>query len=264
MSQDAGGDGGSHHDTVRSSFEQQAEEFSRSPVMTDAAALARLVAWTAARPGDRVLDVACGPGLVAAALSPGARAIVGIDLTPAMIARGRAVAAEQGARNVSFVIGDVARLPFSDGAFGRVVSRRAFHHFPDPAAVLREMSRVCARGGAVIIEDQAAQPEARDAEAMTRIDILRDPSHTLALAPDAWPDLFPACGLRLERLEVAPREMDFDEWITRAHPPPGDAARARALMEAAADGTMPGPRAWRDGEALRFEIDLQIVLGVKT
>ncbi len=253
----------SHHDAVRDAFAKQAEEFSRSPVMTDRASLARMVAWAAPGPGDRVLDVACGPGLVAAAFSPRARAVVGIDLTPAMLQRGRAVADEQGARNVSFALGDVARLPFPDGAFERVVSRRAFHHFPDPEAVLREISRVCASGGAVVIEDQAAQANPATAATMTRIDKLRDPSHTLALAPEIWIDLFPACGLRFERVEVMPREMDFDEWITRAHPEAGDEARARALFESVAAGEIPGPPAWRAGEALHFELPLQIVRGAK-
>ncbi|MFQ5457853.1 MAG: class I SAM-dependent methyltransferase, partial [Myxococcota bacterium] len=144
-----------HKDAVRAAFGKQAEEFSRSPVMTDAAVMERMVNWMALSGDERVLDVACGPGLVAAALAPRARSVTGIDITPAMIARGREVAAEKGARNVRFILGDVAHLPFAGAAFERVVSRRSFHHFPDHAAVLSEMARVCAPGGGVVIEDQA-------------------------------------------------------------------------------------------------------------
>jgi ubiquinone/menaquinone biosynthesis C-methylase UbiE len=88
-----------------------------------------------------VLDVACGPGLVVAAFARVARHATGIDVTPAMLARAREVCA--GLDNVTLEQGDVTRLPYGDGAFSIVVSRFAFHHFPDPRAVLAEMRRVC-------------------------------------------------------------------------------------------------------------------------
>src|SRR5437867_1131782 len=152
--------GEKHRNAVRASFDKQAVEFSASPVMTDAGALARLVAWAGVTGGERVLDVACGPGLVAAAFAPHVASVIGVDLTPAMLARGAAIVGERGMRNVAFVLADVERLPFPDQCFERVVSRRAFHHFPDPAPVLSEMARVCAAGGAIVIEGQAPPADA--------------------------------------------------------------------------------------------------------
>ena len=75
--------------------------------------------------------------------------------------------------------------------------------------------------------------------------------------------VFVACGLQFERIDMAPREMDFDEWMNRAHPAPADAARARGILEAVARGERSGPRAWRAGKALRFVFDFQIVRGTK-
>ena len=199
--------GEKHRATVRASFDKQAVEFSESPVMTDAAALARLVAWAGVAGSERVLDVACGPGLVAAAFTPHAASVVGVDLTPAMLARGRAIVGERGIRNVAFVMADVERLPFPDQSFERVVSRRAFHHFPDPAPVLTEMARVCAAGGAIVIEDQAPPADATAADAMTAIDRLRDPSHTRAVDPGAWTALCAANGLALERVWLSSLEL---------------------------------------------------------
>ena len=253
----------SHLDTVRESFEKQAEDFSRSPVMTDAEALDRLAAWTGLSGTELVLDVACGPGLVAVALAAGARHVVGIDVTPAMIARACEVVAERGAANVTFALGDGTQLPVSDGAFDRVVCRRSFHHFPDPGAVLAEMSRVCVPGGMVVIEDQAALPDHQAAETMRTIDLLRDPSHARAVDPGAWEPLFERCGLVRDRIALHPRDLDFDEWMNRAHPDPADASRARELLEAAARGEIPGPRAWQSGGALLFRIEFQIVRAVK-
>jgi SAM-dependent methyltransferase len=227
--------------------------------MTDPAALARLVDWAAVTGDEVVLDVACGPGLVAAAIAPRVRHVTAIDLTPAMLTRGVEVACEQGAANVAFVCGDVTALPCATDSFDRVISRRAFHHFPEPERVLAEMARVCRPAGAVVIEDQAPPADAGAADAMTTIDRLRDPSHTRAVDPASWPMLFATCGLTLDDIDVRPRELDVDEWMTRAHPPPEDAARARAMLEAAARGEIPGLDARHVDGALRFTIGLQIV-----
>ncbi len=68
------GDRTRHRDVVRASFEKQAEEFSRSPVIADEARLTALLRWARLSGRERVLDVACGPGLVTAAFAERARA----------------------------------------------------------------------------------------------------------------------------------------------------------------------------------------------
>jgi ubiquinone/menaquinone biosynthesis C-methylase UbiE len=242
-----------HRLTTQRSFAKQAEAFSRSPVMTDPEALRRMVEWAGVTGTERILDVACGPGLVAAALAPHALHVIGIDVTGAMLTRAVEIACESGTANVAFVRGDVMALPFPPGCFDRVVSRRAFHHFPEPEQVLAEMARVCAPTGAIVIEDQAAPADPAAATAMTTIDRLRDPSHTRAVHPDAWQQMFAACGFRVAQVE----------WMTRAHPAPADAGRARAMLEAAARGEIPGldARYTHDGR-LHFTIGLQLVRAV--
>jgi ubiquinone/menaquinone biosynthesis C-methylase UbiE len=248
-----------HRETTQRSFARQAADFARSPVVTDPTLLARLVEWADPPVDHDVLDVACGPGLVAAAFAPRARRVIGVDLTAVMLAAGVALVAERAAHNVRFVQADVEHLPFAAGVFGRVVSRRAFHHFADPARVLAEMARVCAPGGAIVIEDQALPDDPVVADAMTTIDRLRDPSHTRAVAPHAWASMLGACGLVLERIEVHPRELEVDEWLPRAHPTPEHAARVRALLAAVARGDAPGPPVREVDGGLRLTIDLQIL-----
>src|SRR5436190_650387 len=72
-----------------------------------------------------------------------------------------------------------------------------------------------------------------------------------------------ASGLALERMWLSSLELDFDEWITRAHPAPADAARAREMLESAARGEVPGLHAWHVGEALRFTVGLQLVRALR-
>src|SRR5713226_5161704 len=123
-------------------FSRQAVPFSTSPGIKDEQALRLIVELSGAGPEDLVLDVACGGGIVVCAFAPVVRQATGIDMTPAMLERARHLAAEKGITNVSWREGDVARLPYPDGAFTIVVTRFAMHHFPDPAAVFREMVRV--------------------------------------------------------------------------------------------------------------------------
>src|SRR5207244_6303439 len=128
---------------------------------------ALLLAVSGAGPGDTVLDVACGPGLMACAFAKLARHITGIDLTPAMIEQAKAMQKVDGLTNLTWHIGDVLPLPFSAGSFSLVFTRYSFHHLLDPKSVLTEMVRVCAPGGRVVVVDVfMSSPE--QAEAFNR------------------------------------------------------------------------------------------------
>src|SRR5437660_2846327 len=170
----------SNTDIVLEQFTRQAAPFANSAAMRDEDALRLLVDFSGAGADDTVLDVACGPGLVVAAFAKVCRQATGIDLTPAMIEKAREHAAALGLTNVAWHVGNVLPLPFPDRTFSVVVSRFAFHHFPDPLAVLREMARVCTRPGRVVVADMAASDDPKHADALNRMERLRDPSHARA------------------------------------------------------------------------------------
>lgn len=106
--------------------------------------------------GARVLEVGCGPGHLSVRMARDYDLDVsGIDLDPAMIERARANAGRppvQG-RQPSFVVGDVAALPFDDASFDLVVSTFSMHHWSDPKAGLNEIARVVRLDGTVLVWD---------------------------------------------------------------------------------------------------------------
>src|SRR5438270_6862604 len=149
----------SHHSRILDQFTRQAAPFAAAAPIRNQEALDRIVQWAGAGPDDTVLDVACGPGLLACAFAKVARHAIGIDMTPAMLEQARKTQQELGLKNVSWQPGDVYSLPFPPAQFSIVSSRFAFHHLQDPLAALKERKRSCNSGGKVVVADMAPQPE---------------------------------------------------------------------------------------------------------
>jgi SAM-dependent methyltransferase len=95
-----------------------------------------------AAPGMRLLDVACGPGLVAAAAVARGCAVEGVDFSAAMLGLARARVPKG-----VFHEADAEALPLPDASFDAVVSNFGLHHFPFPARALAEIRRVLRPGG---------------------------------------------------------------------------------------------------------------------
>jgi len=101
-------------------------------------------------PGERVLDVACGTGLVSfrVAEAVGTRgAVVGTDISGQMVEAARRFAAERDLTNASFERSDAEELPFADATFDAAVCGLGLMYVPDPVRALREMRRVLRPGG---------------------------------------------------------------------------------------------------------------------
>lgn len=104
----------------------------------------------AIQPGERVLEVGVGTG-INASLYPRDCAVTGIDLSESMLEKARERVARKDLTNVRLLAMDAADLKFRDASFDVVYAPYLISVVPDPVAVVREMCRVCRRGGRVII-----------------------------------------------------------------------------------------------------------------
>src|SRR6476660_3381131 len=178
----------SHDRTVIDQFTKQAVPFATAPIHHDGMDL--ILSAARLTRDDDVLDVACGPGLVACALAPLARHVTGVDMTPRMIEEAHTTAGRLAVGNVTWVVGTATPLPFSETSFSVVLTRYSFHHFADPAAALAEMFRVCRPGGRIAVADLSIPaPAGRRFDAVEQ---WRDPSHVHALTPEELRGLFSA------------------------------------------------------------------------
>lgn len=144
-------------------------------------------------PGPRLLDVACGTGILLDEVArrwPTVEAW-GVDASPEMLrlARSRLPA------SAGLVLGDVHRLPFADAAFHTVTSTSALHHWPRPERALGEMARVTRPGGRLVLTDWCEDFLAL--RLLSRVLRRTDPSHHRAYRAAEASRLLEDAGFRV-------------------------------------------------------------------
>ncbi|MBN9386971.1 MAG: methyltransferase domain-containing protein [Chloroflexi bacterium] len=116
-------------------------------------ALTRLLDLAALEPGDRVLDVATGPGVMARiaarAVGPSGQ-VVGVDIAEQSLEVARRKAAAEGLSQLTFQVEDAENLALPDAGFDAVFCSMGLMHFPNPEKALLEMRRVLKPGGRLL------------------------------------------------------------------------------------------------------------------
>lgn len=129
----------------QAAYDEHAAEYARLLDPTLAGVVERLVELAEAQPGTRLLDLATGTGAVARAAALRGAAVVGVDVSAAMLGVARELSP-----GVEFRLADAHALPFEEGGFDVVACGLALSHFHEPLTALGETLRVLRDGGELV------------------------------------------------------------------------------------------------------------------
>jgi len=170
-------------------------------------------------PGETVLDLGSGGGidcfLASRKVGPTGR-VIGVDMTPEMVARARTNAVHGGFSNVEFRWGEIEHLPVADGTIDAVVSNCVINLVSDKGQAYREAFRVLRPGGRLAISDVVA-------------------TRSIATEQRADPALWSSCtsgALEIDRVRELLEAAGFThiELVLRASPEPPDSFRNQNLL----------------------------------
>lgn len=250
----------SHNDLIKEQFNKQSATFGTMKGHYEALDL--IIKLSQATNKDTVLDVACGPGIVACAFAKKVNHVNGIDLVPAMIDRAKESQKNQGLTNMSWDIGNVDPLPYPHCHYSIVVSRFAFHHFINPLAVLHEMTRVVKWEGKVVVVDVMTSTE-NQADLYDSMEKLRDPSHTHALLLSELQSMFKEAGLDLVEEHMYHMEVDVEELLKATLTSPKEADEFMKIVKIDIDVNKIGINAFMKDSKLKFLFPVVIMVGIK-
>ncbi len=249
----------SHYEQIVDQFSKQSVPFTKIQGHLDA--IQTLISMSGVQATDRVLDVACGPGIVACEFAKVAQQVTGIDVTPAMINVAENRQRELGLVNLFWKQGDALGLPFADDHIDAVIARYSFHHLLAPAVALKEMIRVCKPGGRVLVAD-VAMPEEKSAH-YDQLELLRDPSHTHALTESEFDNLYSQAGLINSRYTSYSVELELEAQLKASFPNPGDGDRVRSMVIKDIGVNQLGIKAQRIGNEIKYSVPIRVYVGQK-
>jgi ubiquinone/menaquinone biosynthesis C-methylase UbiE len=255
----------SHQQQTIDQFTKQAASFAEAPEIKDEVALQRVIQFAGLTPDDDVLDVACGPGILACACARIVERATGIDITPAMIERAKDLQARDKLNNLTWHVGDVRSLPFPDNRFTVVMSRYTFHHLIDPLAVLREMKRVCKPAGRIVVIDVAAPADPKQALALNVMERMRDPSHVRALSASGLGELFNRAELADPEMTSYRLEFALEVVLAGSFPANGEKDKdvIRQLFQESLSGDSMGLNPRMEDDEIRYSYPIAVLMSTK-
>lgn len=140
---------------AKRSFNRILDNDKYAGIIRDDKHLSLLISLIEGRKYSKILDIGTGTGYLAFPLSeefPTAN-VYGIDIAETIVAKNNEIVQEKGITNLVFKAFDGLKYPFSDESFDLIVTRYAFHHFPNVTDAIQQMNKLLVKGGKVLLSD---------------------------------------------------------------------------------------------------------------
>jgi SAM-dependent methyltransferase len=174
-----------------------------------------VVSFARVHSGATVLEVGAGSGNFLSLFDGVAHRLIGVDVSAGMLDQAR-----RNHPNLLLIRGNATQLPLGSRSIDLATSAQMLHHIPEPVPVLKEMRRVIAPNGHVLIVDQVAIESSEAAIAMTELELLRDPTHAVSRPPSALKIAITAAGLGIVDTRVVESRQRLSEWMWPDEFPP--------------------------------------------
>ena len=222
-----------HNAVVNRQFGPRANAYVTSAVHASGADLEQMVALVGERAQAIALDMGCGGGHVAFALSPLVHKVVAYDLSADMLAAVNLEAQARGLKNIVTKQGAAEQLPCPDASFDVVVSRFSAHHWSDVPAGLSQMRRAMKPDGMALFMDVVTPGVPLLDTWLQTLELLRDPSHVRNAAVAQWQAMLADAGFVVEQVIPYRLRLAFAAWVERMQTPPAHVTAIRALQQRA-------------------------------
>lgn len=158
----------------------------------------------------KILDIGTGTGYLAFPLAEKfpTTSIYGIDIAEVIIEKNKAIAKEKSINNLSFQVFDGLKYPFSDEVFDLIVTRYAFHHFPDVVDAIQQLNRILVKGGKVLISDPMRN-EKDDNGIIDRFMRVKKDGHIQFYSSNELDELFISNGFKKENQVITEMKFPF-------------------------------------------------------
>ncbi len=219
--------------------------------------LRHLLKFAQLRPDQSIIDIGSGSGALAIILAEeGAREVVGVDTSPAMLETAellRLQSTSANVRRVSFRLAPAHALPFRDERFDVAICRLLLNHSHRPHDILEEVARLLKHSGLLLLADLLSVDDPVKRATQNAIEEKRNPSHVAARSADQYRKLVTAAGLQIEGEQTVTFERELDEWMSDMQVDQAARTLVREMVEAGLETDAAGFSARRRGDKIFFE-----------
>lgn len=248
-----------HNKKIIVQFSKQAVPFTKIEGHYDS--VDTIISMCELKSHHRVLDIACGTGIVSCEFAKHSKEVIGLDITEEMLTQARKLQKEKKLNNIDFRNSNVETLSFEDNSFDVVFTRYSFHHFLDTKKVFDEMLRVCKKDGKIAIVDVALEQSV--SLAYNQMEKLRDPSHTKALTFEEFNNLFDNSELINHKESSYKVNLELEKQLEASFPNKGDEDKIRKIFQEDIKTNALGVESYKKDGKIYFSYPISIFLAQK-